>query len=166
MANLPYHLTAPILDLLVPRNDLFSKVVIMVQHEVALRMTAEPDSEHYSALSLFLQFYSTPSYGFKVSRHSFLPVPQVDSAVVVLDLKKAQEVDKESFFAMTRQAFQQRRKMLSSSLQSYGKERVREALSSLSLDRGARPGVLSLEQWLLLYRLLTKEQTAPKITSE
>lgn len=157
VANLPYHLTSLILERFVPRGDLFSKLVVMVQHEVALRMTAKPGSPDYSSLSVFLHYYSEPRYGFKVSRHCFSPAPQVDSAIVELNLEEKSAP--EGFFAFVRKAFQQKRKMLTTSLQSYGKENVQNALISLQIDKAARPSNLSISEWLALYQSLTSKTT-------
>jgi 16S rRNA (adenine1518-N6/adenine1519-N6)-dimethyltransferase len=153
IANLPYHLTSPIMGLFATRGELFSKMVIMVQHEVAIRMVARPGTPDYSSLSVFLQHYGKPSYAFKVSRRSFSPAPKVDSAIVVLDLEeKATPPD---FFPFVRKGFQQKRKMLTSSLSEYGKEKVKEALASLGQKPDARPSLLSAEEWLKLYESLT-----------
>ncbi len=153
VANLPYHLTAVILGMFIIHGDIFSKLVIMVQHEVALRMIAKPDTPDYSSLSVFLQYYSTPRYAFKVSRHCFSPAPKIDSAVVLLDLKE--RIAPEGFFPFVREAFQQKRKMLTTSLSAFGKDRVQGALISLGLEKEARPSVLSINQWISLYESLT-----------
>ena len=86
IANLPYHLTTPIIAQLVPLRHLFSSLTIMVQEEVARRFTAKPDTSDYSSFTLFLRFYTTPHYAFTVSRNCFYPAPRVNSAVVVLKL--------------------------------------------------------------------------------
>lgn len=153
IANLPYHLTSMILGRFAPRGDLFSKMVVMVQHEVALRMTAKAGTKDYSSLSVFLHFYGTPHYSFKVSRRSFSPAPKIDSAIVVIDLQEKEPP--EGFFTFVKTAFHQKRKMITSSLGAYGKERVREALSLEGFDPEARPATLSVDNWLKLYQHLT-----------
>ncbi len=153
IANLPYHLTAVILGMFIIRGDIFSKLVIMVQNEVALRMVAQPSTPDYSSLSVFLQYYSTPRYAFKVSRHCFSPAPKIDSAVVVLDLKE--RITQKGLFSFVREAFQKKRKMLTTSLSAFGKERVQEALLCLGLEKEARPSTLSVNHWIALYESLT-----------
>lgn len=156
VANLPYHLTTPILTKLIPENGLFSSIIVMVQYEVAKRFTAEAGSKDYGSISVFLKFYSNPQLLFKVSRNCFFPQPQVDSAVVEFALHTPPpDVIPENFFKLTRTAFGQRRKMLRSTLpQIYGQKEVAEALQKAEISLNARPEELSLEQFLLLYHLL------------
>ncbi len=145
IANLPYHITSPILARLVPLHEKISTVTVMVQDEVGRRMCADAGEKDYGHFSLFLRFYSDPSYGFKVSNQCFYPPPKIQSAVVQLALKKPPLEDPEPFFKMTRMAFSQRRKMLRSSL---GKV--------YAVDRQERPEQLSLEQFLELFRNLSQ----------
>lgn len=146
VSNLPYHLTAPILTLLTPRNDLFSTMTVMVQHEVACRMRAKPMSKEYGSLTLFLNFYSDVHTSFKVSRNCFYPQPKVDSAVVTLTLKKPPPVDAKSFFDLVRTLFQHRRKMIKTILG----ENVADRLIELGQNPQARPEELSIEIFLNL----------------
>jgi 16S rRNA (adenine1518-N6/adenine1519-N6)-dimethyltransferase len=160
VANLPYHLTTPILTQLVPLRALFSSLTIMVQEEVARRMTAQPGSSEYSSLTLFLRFYTEPHYAFTVSRNCFYPAPKVDSAVVVLKLREPPLTAEEasSFFQLTRKAFEHRRKMLRASLKTlFPPQLVEEALSAIGQNPLARPEMLSLEQFLQLYHLMKSE---------
>lgn len=157
IANLPYHLTTPILTLLAPLHRLFSSLTLMVQEEVGRRLTALPNSSEYSSLTVFLRFYSLPSYGFTVSRHCFYPVPNVDSAVVLLNLQPPALTEHvEEFFKMTRTAFEHRRKMLRASLRSlYEPQKITQALESIGINPLARPETLSLEQFIALFAELT-----------
>lgn len=156
IANLPYHLTTPIIAMLAPMRELFSSLTVMVQDEVAARFTAAPGTADYSAFTVFLNFYSNPAYAFKVSRNCFFPPPRVDSAVVRLDLKDPPFLpDTNAFFTMTRKAFQQRRKMLKVSLKPlYPAHEVMEALSHIGSHALARPEELSLQQFVELFKRL------------
>ena len=78
IANIPYHLTTPLLALLVQKRQLFSSLTMMVQEEVARRMTALPHTSEYSAFTVFLNYYCDAKYAFKVSRRCFYPEPGVD----------------------------------------------------------------------------------------
>lgn len=160
IANLPYHLTTPIITELMPRSDLFSEVVVMVQEEVAQRFVSDPGRKEYGALSVFLRFYSEPKYGFKVSRHCFHPQPKVDSAIVRFKLhKKFEHVDSVAFFTLTRTAFSQRRKMLSKNLKSlYPKTPTANLLSAMGKSPMARPEELSLEEFLILFKACEAEE--------
>jgi 16S rRNA (adenine1518-N6/adenine1519-N6)-dimethyltransferase len=149
VSNLPYHLTAPILTLLIPRYDLFSTITVMVQEEVARRIIAKPKTKEYGSLTLFLNFYSEPHFAFKVSRHCFYPEPKVDSAVVTLILKKPPPVDSKAFFSFVHAAFQHRRKMIKTTLGP----KIGELLSELKVDPKSRPEDLSLDLFLKLFLL-------------
>lgn len=164
IANLPYHLTTPIIALLVPFRSLFSSLTIMVQEEVARRMTAEPNTPDYSSLTLFLQFFTEPHYLFKVSRKCFYPAPKVDSAIVQLQLREPPLEEKEfsSFFTLTRKAFEQRRKMLRASLKElFPSPIIEEALTSMGVNPLSRPENLSLHQFLQFHFLLTHKEIDP-----
>jgi 16S rRNA (adenine1518-N6/adenine1519-N6)-dimethyltransferase len=156
IGNLPYHLTTPILVKLVGLHRIVSKVVIMVQEEVARRFTAKPGGKDYGSITVFLNYFSTPHYAFKVSKNCFYPVPKVDSAVVILDLHEPPKIsDEKAFFEMTRTAFRQRRKMLRVSLKElYSSQAVTEALEKIGRDGQSRPEQLSLEDFMRLLEVL------------
>jgi 16S rRNA (adenine1518-N6/adenine1519-N6)-dimethyltransferase len=151
IANLPYHITTPILTSLVPLNDLISDIVVMVQDEVGRRFTAEVGSHEYGSITLFLNFWSKVHYAFKVGRSCFYPVPKVDSAIVSFKPEKPPyDVDPERFFEVTRRAFEQRRKMMRSSLRDLCPNIV-EALAAAGLSDTVRPEELSLEDFVKLF---------------
>ncbi|MCE5319293.1 MAG: 16S rRNA (adenine(1518)-N(6)/adenine(1519)-N(6))-dimethyltransferase RsmA [Parachlamydia sp.] len=156
IANLPYHLTTPILERFISKRSIFSHLVVMVQEEVARRMTAHPGNRIYGSLTLFLNYYSKPRYAFHVSNRCFYPVPKVDSAVVSLELKEPPAVaDEARFFELTRTAFQQRRKMLRSSLRElYTPEAVMQALESIGKSPLARPEELSIDDFVTIFESL------------
>lgn len=156
ISNLPYHITTPLLTRFISQNDWISSVVVMVQDEMAKRMCGSKDAPDYGSITVFLNFYAHVSYAFKVGKKCFYPAPKVDSAIVKFDLKAPPEgIDAETFFKMTRRAFEQRRKMLRSSLKElYPPERVLEALEKLGISPLARPEELSCEEFLELFRLL------------
>jgi 16S rRNA (adenine1518-N6/adenine1519-N6)-dimethyltransferase len=151
VANLPYHITTPILEKLCTTTH-FSSLTIMVQKEVVDRMTASSGTKEFSSFTLFLQYYCKLHKPFKVAPGCFYPRPKVDSAVIRLDLQTPPSIDPSSFFTLTRKAFQQRRKMLSTSLQSlFPASILKEALLSIGLKAEARPEELALEKWIELH---------------
>lgn len=156
IANLPYHLTTPIIAELAPRNDLFTSLTLMVQEEVARRFVAKPKTPAYGSFTVFLNFYTHPKYGFTVKNTCFYPSPSVSSAIVVFDLKEPPKVSsEEAFFLMTRTAFKQRRKMMRGSLRDlYTTDDVEKALMAIGQPNTARPEELSLEEFLKLFKLL------------
>ena len=156
IANLPYHLTAPIITRLAPMRDHFSKLVVMVQDEVARRFIAKPKTKEYSSLTVFLHYYAHVKYGFLVSHNCFYPPPKIESAIAILDLKAPPNVSsEEGFFKLTRTAFEQRRKMLRSSLRTiYQPEVVMQGLTDAGLNPLARPEELSLDDFVALFAQL------------
>lgn len=151
VANLPYHITAPILEKLFSSS--FSSITIMVQKEVADRMMAKPSTKDFGSLSLFVQFYSNCTTSFIVPPSAFYPRPTVDSTVIRLEARTAPDVDPKVFFGFVHKAFQQRRKMITSSL-GLPKPEVRQALADIGMREDARPEMLSLEQWVELAKKL------------
>lgn len=158
IANLPYHLTTPILVHLISKGFLFSSLTLMVQDEVARRFTASPGNKDYSSFTVFLNFYTRPRYAFFVSRNCFYPKPNVDSAVVVIEPRTPPKVDsEEDFFRMTRLSFEHRRKMLKGSLKPlYPPQTIVEGLEAIGQNPLARPENLSLDDFLALYHYLTR----------
>ncbi|MFI0434178.1 MAG: 16S rRNA (adenine(1518)-N(6)/adenine(1519)-N(6))-dimethyltransferase RsmA [Parachlamydiaceae bacterium] len=159
IANLPYHLTTPIIAQFAQLHPFFSSLTVMVQEEVGRRMTAHPGTSEYSSFTVFLGFYTHAHYAFTVSRNCFYPVPKVDSSVIVLHLHEPL-LPKEaasSFFRLTRTAFEHRRKMLRASLKElFPPDKVEEALETIGQNRLARPEVLSLNDFLRLHALLNQ----------
>ncbi|MEZ5314896.1 MAG: 16S rRNA (adenine(1518)-N(6)/adenine(1519)-N(6))-dimethyltransferase RsmA [Chlamydiales bacterium] len=155
IGNLPYHITKPILTRLVPRKDCFTSLTIMVQEEVARRLTASPGTKDYGSLTVFLNFYSDLRYAFRVKRSSFYPIPKVDSAVVTLILKDPPNVNQEFFFRLVRTVFSQRRKMIKNTLRLlYDEEKVIKGLKEAKINPKARPEELSLKEFLSLFHAL------------
>ncbi len=144
VANLPYHITTPILEKLFASS--FSSIVVMVQKEVARRMQAKAGTKEFGSLTLFVEFHSQVMGSFDVSANCFYPKPKVDSTVIRLD---AREIPTVNPFPLVRPAFQHRRKMLTSAL-PYPKEVVRQALSAIGVRVDARPEMLPLSQWIAL----------------
>jgi 16S rRNA (adenine1518-N6/adenine1519-N6)-dimethyltransferase len=141
IANLPYHIASPILEKLCSAHSLFSSAYVMVQREMAERIVARKGTKEMGSFTVFLKMYAEASIAVKVSRHCFYPAPKVDSSVVKLDFRLPPLADPAPFFTLVRRAFQQRRKMLRSTLS------IREEpYASL------RPEALSFEDWLLLYQ--------------
>jgi 16S rRNA (adenine1518-N6/adenine1519-N6)-dimethyltransferase len=156
VANLPYHITTPILTQILPCTPAIESVTIMVQKEVGKRMVSSPGSSDYGSFSVFVSFYSKATYCFTVEPTCFYPKPTVQSAVVHCQLHPAPQVSSvDAFFILTRTAFQQRRKMLRSSLKElYLQEKIVSSLLQLGLKETVRPEELSLNQFLQLFSLL------------
>lgn len=164
VANLPYYITTPIVMELLEKQENIESITVMVQKEVAQRMREGPGSKSYGALSLAVQFYSKPEIVLNVSKHCFLPKPDVDSAVIKLDIYKKEErpvqaKDAEFMFCLIRAAFNQRRKTLLNALSNDAgtkipKEKTLEALSKMGKSESIRGEALTLQEFAELSDLL------------
>jgi len=114
VGNIPYYITAPIIEKLIDNKRLISKAWLTVQKEVGDRMAAPEGSKTYGSLSVFCQFNSKVKKLLKIDRKSFFPVPDVDSAFMELDFSGKKPVDVKDdkfFFRIMHAGFSQRRKM-------------------------------------------------------
>jgi 16S rRNA (adenine1518-N6/adenine1519-N6)-dimethyltransferase len=149
LANIPYYITAPIIRLLLSLPRQPKQIILMVQDEVAERLTAKAGA--MSLLSIMAQYYADTEKLFFVPRESFDPVPKVDSAVIRLLPKKIfdKEVD-QRFFRVVKVGFQARRKTLVNNLNGafhLKKEDVENLLEELQLSTDIRAQALTLENW-------------------
>ncbi|GAP02386.1 dimethyladenosine transferase [Fructobacillus pseudoficulneus] len=165
VANLPYYITTPILLALLQAKINWTNLVVMMQKEVADRLTAEPGTKEYGVLSIMLAYYANVTTALKVPRTAFNPAPNVDSAVVSLTPKQPdQPVEKpDQLFSLVKAAFAHRRKSLwNNLLQKFGKdekikERLTRALDQSKIEPGIRAERLTLNQLTDLYLALMEE---------
>jgi len=156
VANLPYNVgTALLLRWLGdPWPPWWSSLTLMFQREVAERIVARPDTEHYGRLSVAAQWRSSPRVAMAVHRSAFVPPPKVASAVVhIVPADQPAGVDLKVLERLTAAAFGQRRKMLRSSLK--GMAGALEALESLGIDSERRAETVSVDEFIALARYLT-----------
>lgn len=151
-ANLPYYITSPILMMLLESRLPVKDITVMVQKEAATRLTAAPGTRECGAVSLAVQYYADAKTLFQVSRGSFMPAPNVDSAVIRLSLRETPPVqvkDEALLFRLIRSAFGQRRKTLANALQTAGfsKSDILTALEKAKIPATARAEQLSLQQF-------------------
>lgn len=151
-ANLPYYITSPLLMRLLEQHLPVKAITVMVQREAAERITAVPGSRECGAISAAVWYYSEPKRLFGVSRGSFLPAPEVDSAVMRLDLRPQPPFPLPSeadYFSVVRAAFGQRRKTILNALASglgLSKDQTRTLLAEADIAENARAEQLTLEQ--------------------
>lgn len=152
ISNIPYSLTSPILQILLPLESHISSLTLTIQSEVATRCVAKASQKDYSALSLFVQVYSNPKILFHIKPTAFYPVPSITSNIIRFDLKPfPSSLAPSLFFQLVKCAFGQRRKMLRRSLRSlFSKERIENALQTLKLASSTRPQELSTQTFLSL----------------
>lgn len=156
-ANLPYYITTPIIMRLLEEKINLKSIIVMVQKEVAERMTSGPGSKAYGSLSIAVGYYSNAEIVTIVPKNVFIPKPNVDSAVIKLDIydkPKVEVKDEELFFKVIKGAFRLRRKTLVNSLSSsdvgINKENIKEILNKLDIKENIRGEKLSIEQFALL----------------
>lgn len=140
IANLPYYITTPIIEKMISSPLNVKAMVLMVQNEVADRLSAKVGSKDYGAITVFLNYYYDVEKLFFVSRKAFDPVPNVDSAVIKLSKKdKELEVkDKDLFFRLIQDSFRMKRKNIRNNLKSYDLDKVLTVLQSYGLDLTVR----------------------------
>ena len=164
-ANLPYYITSPVIMKLLEERLPVRSLVVMVQKEAAVRICARPGQRECGAVSVAVQYYAEPEILFDVKRDSFFPAPNVDSAVMKLDVRSAPpevlaDLDQKAFFRVVQAAFSQRRKTVCNSLSS-GLSRPKDAVKALLADAGipetARAEQLTMEQFGALCRAVERQ---------
>lgn len=151
VANLPYYITAAVMRHLLEATVRPTRMVVTVQREVAERIVAVPAD--MSVLTVSVQFYGQPRIGMRLKRGAFFPAPDVESAVVCIDLYETPPVpvtDVATFFRVVRAGFAQRRKQLRNTLAAslpLSPEDVVTALVRVGVDATRRAETLTLEEW-------------------
>lgn len=153
-ANLPYYITSPIIMMLLEQRLPIRSVTVMVQKEAGKRLCSPMGTREMGAVTVAVNYFSTPKILFNVSRGSFMPAPNVDSCVVRFDIKdKTPEgvTDEKFFFRTVRGAFAQRRKTLLNSVSSsmsIDKKTVEAAILETGLSPSVRPEQLTMEKFI------------------
>lgn len=158
VGNLPYYITTDIIEKLLLANNV-TQMTLMVQKEAYERLTAPISSKEYSPISIFLEYVGGTKILSKVSRHSYIPEPHVDSLVFQVNVKKEKQIENESaFFKITKAMFLMRRKTILNNLTSYlkDKQKAETILNELSCPLTARPEQLNLDFYLKLTKEILK----------
>ena len=161
-ANLPYYITTPILMRLLENRNLLSSITVMVQKEVAERLTAKNGSKDYGSITLAVGYYAKAEIIRIVPSSSFMPPPKVDSAVVhlkILDEPAVKVSDEKMLFRLIKGGFALRRKTLQNSLLNGAgipKEQTLNALNALGISSTIRGEALSLEDYANLTEYFIK----------
>ncbi len=164
VANLPYYITTPIIMRFLEEVKGVDKMVFMVQKEVAERMVSGPGTKDYGALSVAVQFYSSPKIVFDVPPHCFIPQPEVHSTIIRLDILSeppVEVIDRNVYFKIVKASFGQRRKTLVNALSNSGffnknKEQIKQILEEMGLNENIRGEVLTVAQFAQLSNLIIK----------
>lgn len=161
-ANLPYYITSPVIMRLLESRLKIESVTVMVQKEAAVRLCADVGSRDSGAVTVAVNYYAEAQKLFDVSRGSFMPSPNVDSAVIRLDILKNPPIkvsDEKFFFSMVKAAFSQRRKTASNGISAgmgIPKPTVIEAINAAGLPPAVRAEALTMEQLGVLCEELKK----------
>jgi 16S rRNA (adenine1518-N6/adenine1519-N6)-dimethyltransferase len=156
VANLPYYITKDFLVQALPLGGAASSLLLMLQDEVAARLTAPaPGGPDWRAMNIVLRYYSRPRYLFRIDRNKYEPAPSVHGAVVEFELlapgQRAAVPDERAFLRLVKHAFLQRRKTLRNALQPLvGGPAAVAALAAAGLPPDARAQSLSLEEFVRL----------------
>ncbi|HHV3522797.1 TPA: 16S rRNA (adenine(1518)-N(6)/adenine(1519)-N(6))-dimethyltransferase RsmA [Streptococcus agalactiae] len=159
VANLPYYITTPILIHLIESKIPFAEFVVMIQKEVADRISAMPNTKAYGSLSIAVQYYMTAKVSFIVPRTVFVPAPNVDSAILKMVCRDQPVVsvqDEDFFFRVSKVAFVHRRKTLWNNLTSHfgksedTKAKLEKALEIAKIKPSIRGEALSIPDFASL----------------
>jgi 16S rRNA (adenine1518-N6/adenine1519-N6)-dimethyltransferase len=159
VANLPYYISTPLLFTLLETNTCISRMVLMLQAEVAERIVAAPDTDEYGILSVLTQYRADATVAFRVSKNCFRPRPDVDSAIITLRMQAHPAVTPSNealFVKIVRAAFAHRRKTLLNSLRDEGfpSAQFAQALAQADIRPTRRAETLSIEEFAALANAL------------
>ena len=164
VANLPYYITTPIIMKLLEDKLELTSITVMVQKEVAERLTESPGEKETGAITYSINYYTNPKLILNVPKESFIPSPKVDSAVIHLDVLKEPKVlvhDETLFFQIIKYAFLQKRKTLINSLANSGlanKIFLEKMLNDLQINLKVRAEQLTLEDFAKISDYFFKNQ--------
>ena len=167
VANLPYYITTPIMMYFLESDLDVKEMVVMMQKEVADRISAKPGTKAYGSLSIAVQYFMEASIAFIVPKTVFIPQPNVDSAIIKLTKREKPAVsvlNEKEFFKLTKASFQLRRKTLWNNLiHFYGKDDhtkawLTKSLAEAEIIPSRRGETLSLEEFARLSNALEKSR--------
>lgn len=162
-ANLPYYITSPVIMRLLEERLPISAITVMVQKEAAERLCAKPGERECGAVTIAVNYYSTPKLLFRVNRGSFMPSPNVDSAVIRLDISpepKYSVKDEALFFRLVHAAFAQRRKQMINPLSSalgIEKNELAKIMELCGVKATARPEELKMQDFVNLCNTISEK---------
>ncbi|MFN3385856.1 MAG: 16S rRNA (adenine(1518)-N(6)/adenine(1519)-N(6))-dimethyltransferase RsmA [Candidatus Thermochlorobacter sp.] len=158
LGNIPYAITSPILFKLIEERAVIHSAILMLQDEVAKRLSAKPRTKEYGILAVQLQAFAEVEYCFKIKRSVFKPKPEVDSAVVRLTMRHQTNIEHENLFrTLVRTAFRMRRKTLENNLKEMFE------LRGVSMDLKRRAEELSVQEFIELSKTVRLRADTPVV---
>ena len=169
IANLPYHVSTPLLFRLLRHRDRLHRLVLTLQDEVVTRIVAQPGSRDYGVLSVMSQYHAEPRKAFTVPGRCFRPVPVVDSAVVHFTSRSRRRPDEQfdrTLMKIVRGAFAHRRKTVMNSYRDAGWDRsmIQRALEQTRIDPRRRAETITVEEFTALAKAVSS-RLASRATS-
>ncbi len=163
IANLPYYITTAIVMKILEESNLISELVIMMQYEVAMRFTSKPSTKDYNSLSIVIQFKTKSKIAMKVPKSVFIPIPNVDSAVVHMKIKEKYDLEPDNlelFYKIVKKSFTQRRKTLVNNIAAafnLPKSQIIDILVELGHSETVRGEKLSVSEFVELSNIFNRE---------
>ena len=160
VANLPYYITTPIIMKLLEDKLDIESITVMIQKEVADRLTAKPGEKNTGAITYSINYYTNPERICEVKNTCFIPTPEVDSTVSKLNIakqKKIEVTDETLFFKIIKTAFMQKRKTLLNALSNGNiatKDEIKDILKKLDIDENIRGEKLTMEQYAQFTKII------------
>lgn len=156
IANIPYYITTPIITKFIDEKFIPKCMILMVQNEVALRLSSKPHSSQYGAITVILNYFFDIDYKFLVERNNFYPIPNVDSAIIelskkdkILDLKNY-----DTFLKIVYDAFKHKRKNLRNNLKNYDLVNIEIILNKHGMNLQNRAEDISYEIFVEIANIL------------
>jgi len=153
VANIPYNLTTPLIQKIIFNINKIDKVVILLQREVAERLSVSSGNSNRGALTVALESVASTQLGSVVPANSFWPAPNVESQILIINPLKNQQIES-GFIDFLYKGFTQKRKKLKNSLSAgliWNKIKIENLLKSAEIDANLRPEDLTLKNWQLLW---------------
>lgn len=156
IANIPYYITTPIIKHIIDLDNIKS-MTLLVQKEVAERLSAKPKSKAYGSLTVYLNYYFHINYLFTVSKDAFTPAPKVESAVINFKRKeiKPKVKNEKVFFKLIEDSFKMKRKTLKNNLKAYNWNKIKNVLEKNNLNENIRAEELDLEIFIEISNILS-----------
>ncbi len=148
IANIPYYITTPIIEKIIDSKLNILDMTLMVQKEVADRLSSKPKSSEYGYITVYLNYYFEVNKLFNVDKSCFNPAPKVDSAIIQLKKKDKIKVNEEVFFKLIKDSFRLKRKNLRNNLKEYDLDKIETILSNHGLSLTSRAEELSLDVFI------------------
>ena len=148
IANIPYYITTPIIERIIESNLNILDMTLMVQKEVADRLSSKPKSSEYGYITVYLNYFFDVKKLFNVDKTCFNPAPKVDSAIIQLKRKDKVKVKEDIFFKLIKDSFKLKRKNLRNNLRDYDLDKISSILARYDMNLNNRAEELPLEVFI------------------